>query len=136
LLTQRREECKQIGDHTGDWYKFLPHLGFICFPVDLINLQVQKPAFADLLDSQFTKDWREIHPDFSSQTFDTWARVFFYPQARVGHACAFLFISFRAHTPNAPLSTQEVVHLTQNLHCKLLDVGKLIPLVKMIMCKL
>jgi hypothetical protein len=51
-------------------------LGFICFPFTIINLQVHKPASADLLDSQFTRNWREIHPDFSSRTFDIGARVF------------------------------------------------------------
>jgi hypothetical protein len=60
----------------GSWYQFLPHLGSICFPFDFINLKVHKPAFADLLTSQFTRNWREIHPDFSSRTFDTGARVF------------------------------------------------------------
>jgi hypothetical protein len=49
-------------------------LGFIFFPFDFINLQVHKPASADLLTSQFTGNWREIHPDFSSRTFDTGAR--------------------------------------------------------------
>jgi hypothetical protein len=51
-------------------------LGSFCFPFDLINLQVHKPASADLFTSQFTRNWREIHPDFSSRTFDTGARVF------------------------------------------------------------
>jgi hypothetical protein len=57
-------------------------LGFIFFPVDLINLQVHKPASADLLGSQFTIDWREIHLDFSSRTFDTGAHVFLPTGAR------------------------------------------------------
>jgi hypothetical protein len=51
-------------------------LGFIFFPLAFINLQVHKPASADLLTSQFTRNWREIHPDFSSRTFDTGVRVF------------------------------------------------------------
>jgi hypothetical protein len=60
----------------GRRYKFLPHLGFICFPFDFINLQVHKPASADLLSSQITRNWREIHLGFSSRTFDTGVRVF------------------------------------------------------------
>jgi hypothetical protein len=80
-------------------------LGFICFPFDFINLQVHKPASADLLTSQFTGNWREIHPDFSSRTFDTGARVFT-PQARVGRAGALFFSSVSAQAPYAPLSTQ------------------------------
>jgi hypothetical protein len=51
-------------------------LGFICFPFDFINLQVHKPASADLLTSQFTRRLGEIHPDFSSRFFDTGARLF------------------------------------------------------------
>jgi hypothetical protein len=51
-------------------------LGFICFPFDFINLQVHKPASADLLSSQITRNWREIHPYFSSRTFDSGAWVF------------------------------------------------------------
>jgi hypothetical protein len=57
-------------------------LGFICFPFAFIDLQVHKPASADLLASQFTRNWREIHPDFSSRTFDTGARVFLPTGAR------------------------------------------------------
>jgi hypothetical protein len=51
-------------------------LGLFFFPFDFINLQVHKPASADLLTSQFTKDLREIHPDFSSRFFVTGARLF------------------------------------------------------------
>jgi hypothetical protein len=51
-------------------------LGFIFFPFAFIDLQVHKPASADLLTNQFTKNWREIHPYFSSWTFDTGAQVF------------------------------------------------------------
>jgi hypothetical protein len=50
-------------------------LGFICFPVDLIHLQVQKPASADLHNSQFIKDWGEIDPEFFPELFDAGARV-------------------------------------------------------------
>jgi hypothetical protein len=38
-------------------------LGFICFPVDLTHLQVQKPASADLHNIKFIKDWGEINPE-------------------------------------------------------------------------
>jgi hypothetical protein len=51
-------------------------LGLFFFPFDFINLQVHKPASADLLTSQFTRELREIHPDFSSRPFVTGARVF------------------------------------------------------------
>jgi hypothetical protein len=50
-------------------------LGFICFPVDLIHLQVQKPASADLHNSQFIKDWGEIDLKFFPELFDAGARV-------------------------------------------------------------
>jgi hypothetical protein len=50
-------------------------LGFICFPVDLIHLQAQKPASADLHNSQFIKDWGEIDPEFFPELFDAGARV-------------------------------------------------------------
>jgi hypothetical protein len=58
-------------------------LGFICFPVDLIHLQAQKPASADLHNSQFIKDWGEIDPEFFPELFDAGARVR-HPQARIG----------------------------------------------------
>jgi hypothetical protein len=51
-------------------------LGLFCFPFSLFNLQVHKPASADLLTSQFTGELREIHPDFLSRPFVTGARVF------------------------------------------------------------
>jgi hypothetical protein len=51
-------------------------LGSFCFPFDFINLQVHKPASADLLTSQFTRRLGEIHPDFSSRFFATGARLF------------------------------------------------------------
>jgi hypothetical protein len=51
-------------------------LGSFCFPFDFINLQVHKPASADLLTSQFTRRLGEIHLDFSSH---------FLPQARLFH---------------------------------------------------
>jgi hypothetical protein len=57
-------------------------LGFICFPFTFINLQVHKPASADLFDSQFTRNWRQIHSDFASWTFDTGAWVFLSTGAR------------------------------------------------------
>jgi hypothetical protein len=50
-------------------------LGFICFPVDLIHLQVHKPASADLHTSQFIRDWGEIDPEFFPGLFDAGARV-------------------------------------------------------------
>jgi hypothetical protein len=50
-------------------------LGFICFPVDLIHLQVQKLASTDLHNSQFIKDWGEIDPEFFPELFDAGARV-------------------------------------------------------------
>jgi hypothetical protein len=50
-------------------------LGFIFFPVDLIHLQVQKPASADLHNSQFIKDWGEIDPEFFPELFDADVRV-------------------------------------------------------------
>jgi hypothetical protein len=97
-------------------------LDFICFPFSFTDLQVHQPALADLLSSQFTRNWREIHPNFLLGLFHSGARVFL----PIGRACAFLFNSASAHAPNAPLSTQEAMHLNQNLHCKALDVWKII----------
>jgi hypothetical protein len=57
-------------------------LGFICFPVDLIHLQVQKPASADLHNSKFIKDWGEINPEFFPDSL-TQARGYDTPQARI-----------------------------------------------------
>jgi hypothetical protein len=51
-------------------------LGLFFFPFGFINLQVHKPASADLLTSQFTRELREIHPDFLSRPLVTGARVF------------------------------------------------------------
>jgi hypothetical protein len=120
----------------GSWYKFLPHLGFIFFPFDFTDLQVHKPASADLINSQFIRNWREIDPDFLPGLFDAGARVL--PPTGAHRALKRFFSSvLSAHRRgNAPLSTQWAAPLNQNLHCKLLDVGKFIPLVKMIMCKL
>jgi hypothetical protein len=50
-------------------------LGFICFPVDIIHLQVQKLASADLHNNQFIKYWGEIDPEFFPELFDADARV-------------------------------------------------------------
>jgi hypothetical protein len=96
-------------------------LGSFFFPFDFINLQVHKPASVDLLTSQFTKDLREIHPDFSSRFFVTGARLF-HPtgvhRARMRlfnsfslRACALFLSSFSAQAPYAPLSTLEAAHL-------------------------
>jgi hypothetical protein len=57
-------------------------LGFICFPVDLIHLQVQKPASTDLHNNKFIKDWGEIDPEFFPDSL-TQARVSDIPQARI-----------------------------------------------------
>jgi hypothetical protein len=63
-------------------------LGFICFPFDFTDLQVHKPASADLINSQFIRNWREIDPDFLPGLFDAGARVF-HPQARIVRLSAF-----------------------------------------------
>jgi hypothetical protein len=96
-------------------------LGLFFFPFDFINLQVHKPASADLLTSQFTRELREIHPDFSSRPFVIGARVFHPTDAhRVRmrlfssfslRACAFGLNSISAWVQHAPLSTLEVTHL-------------------------
>jgi hypothetical protein len=96
-------------------------LGSFCFPFDFINLQVHKPASADLLTSQFTRELREIHPDFSSRPFVTGAWLFHPTGAHRAcmrlynsfflRACAFLFNSVSAQAPYAPLSTLEAAHL-------------------------
>jgi hypothetical protein len=57
-------------------------LGFICFPIDLIHLQVQKPASADLHNIKFIKDWGEIDPEFFPDSL-TQARASDIPQARI-----------------------------------------------------
>jgi hypothetical protein len=57
-------------------------LGFICFPFDFTDLQVHKPASADLINSQFIRNWREIDPDFLPGLFDAGARVFLSTGAR------------------------------------------------------
>jgi hypothetical protein len=57
-------------------------LGFICFLVDLIHLQVQKLASADLHNSKFIKDWGEIDPEFFPNSL-TQARGYDTPQARI-----------------------------------------------------
>jgi hypothetical protein len=57
-------------------------LGFICFPVDLIHLQVQKPASADLHYSKFIKYWGEINPEFFPNSL-TQAHWYDTPQARI-----------------------------------------------------
>jgi hypothetical protein len=67
--------ANRLATVLGRRYQFLPHLGFICFPFDFINLQVHKPASADLLKSQFTGRLGEIHPNFSSRFFATGARL-------------------------------------------------------------
>jgi hypothetical protein len=57
-----------------------------------INLQVHKPASADLLTNQFKEELREIHPDFSSRPFVTGAQVF-HP-TDMHRACMHLFNHF------------------------------------------
>jgi hypothetical protein len=79
--------------YWGRGYKFLPQLGFIYFPVDLIHLQVQKPASADLHNSKFIKDWGEINPEFFPELFDAGARVR-YPTG--AHKCASVHTVTRA----------------------------------------
>jgi hypothetical protein len=96
-------------------------LGLFCFPFDFINLQVHKPASADLLTSQFTRELREIHPDFSSRPFVTGARVFHPTDAHRARmrlfnsfslrACAFGLNSVSTQALCAPLSTLEAAHL-------------------------
>jgi hypothetical protein len=66
----------------GRRYKFLPQLGFIFFSVDLIHLQVQKPASADLHNIKFIKDWGEVDPEFFPDSL-TQARTSDIPQARI-----------------------------------------------------
>jgi hypothetical protein len=96
-------------------------LGLFFFPFGFINLQVHKPASADLLTSQFTRELREIHPDFLSRPLVTGAWVF-HPtdthRARMRlnnsfslRACAFSFNSSSAQALYAPLSTLEAAHL-------------------------
>jgi hypothetical protein len=63
-------------------------LGFICFPFYFTDLQVQKPASADLINSQFIINWeksiRNFFPDFLTQ-----ARGYCHPQARIVRLSAF-----------------------------------------------
>jgi hypothetical protein len=88
-------------------------LGFICFPVDLIHLQVQKPASADLHNSQFIRDWGEIDPEFFPELFVTGARVCLPTGAHRAHKRFFSSVLSARRRGNAPLSTQEAAHLTQ-----------------------
>jgi hypothetical protein len=81
-------------------------LGFICFPVDLIHLQVQKPASADLHNSKFIKDWGEIDPEFFPELFDAGARVRHPTGTHRAHKrCFSSVLSARRHW-SAHLSTQ------------------------------
>jgi hypothetical protein len=73
-------------------------LGFICFPVDLTHLQVQKPASADLHNIKFIKDWGEINPEFFPDSL-TQARGPDTPQARIS---AHLSTHLRAHLRICP----------------------------------
>jgi hypothetical protein len=73
-------------------------LGFICFPVDLIHLQVLKPASADLHNIKFIKDWGEINPEFFPDSL-TQARGPDSPQARIS---AHLSTQRRAHMRICP----------------------------------
>jgi hypothetical protein len=96
-------------------------LGLFCFPFDFINLQVHKPASADLLTSQFTRELGEIHPDFSSRSFVTGARLFHPTDAHRARmrlfntfllrACAFYFNSDSAHALCAPVYALGGAHL-------------------------
>jgi hypothetical protein len=99
-------------------------LGSFFFPFDFINLQVHKPASADLLTSQFKGELREIHPDFLSRSFATGAWLF-HPtdvhRARMHlyrslslRACIVSLDSERASALYARLSTLEAVHFLQN----------------------
>jgi hypothetical protein len=72
-------------------------LGSFCFPFDFINLQVHKPASADLLTSQFTRRLGEIHPDFSSRFFATGAWLFHPTGAHHARMCLCIVFSLRAY---------------------------------------
>jgi hypothetical protein len=63
------KSANRLATVLGRRYKFLPHLGFIFFPFHFTDLQVHKPASADLINSRFIKNWGEIDPEFSSRTF-------------------------------------------------------------------
>jgi hypothetical protein len=91
--------AKILATPLGIGIKFLPHLGLFFSSFSLFNLQVHKPASADLLTSQFTGELREIHPDFLSRSFVTGAQVLYPIDAHRAHmhlsdnlslrACAF-----------------------------------------------
>jgi hypothetical protein len=99
-------------------------LGLFFFPFAFINLQVHKPASADLLTSQFKGELREIHPDFFSRPFATGARVFHPTDVHRAcmrlyrslslRACALYLDSVRASALCARLSTLEAAHFAQN----------------------
>jgi hypothetical protein len=109
-------------------------LGLFFFPFDFINLQVQKPAYADLLTSQFTRELGEIHPDFSSRPFATGARVFHPTGAHRARmrllnnfslcACAFWLNLNSAHALCAPVYEPVGAHLILISHCKVLGCGE------------
>jgi hypothetical protein len=81
-------------------------LGFICFPVDLIHLQVQKPASADLHNSKFIKDWGEIDPEFFPELFDAGARVRYPTGAHRAHKRCFSSVLSARMRWSAHLSIQ------------------------------
>jgi hypothetical protein len=109
-------------------------LGLFFFPFSLFNLQVHKPASADLLIMQFKGELRAIHPDFLSQSFVTGTWVFHPTNAhRVRmriyngfslRACAFGFNSARAFALCAPVYALQAVHLIKISHCKDLGCGE------------
>jgi hypothetical protein len=71
-------------------------LGFIFFPFDFTDLQVHKPASADLINSQFIRNWGEIDPDFLPGLFNAGARVSLSTGAHRALKALFLFCSARA----------------------------------------
>jgi hypothetical protein len=109
-------------------------LGLFFFPFAFINLQVHKPASADLLTSQFKGELREIHPDFFSRPFSTGARVFHPTDAHRARmrlfnsfslrACAFWLNLNSAHALCAPVYEPVGAHLILISHCKVLGCGE------------
>jgi hypothetical protein len=81
-------------------------LGFICFPVDLIHLQVQKPASTDLHNNKFIRDWGEIDPEFFPELFDAGARVRYPTGAHRAHKRCFASVLAARRRVSAHLSIQ------------------------------
>jgi hypothetical protein len=93
----------------GKGINFLPHLGFSSSSFGLINLQVPKPAQADLQNIQFKAELREFHSEFSSRPV-TGVRGFIGPQSCIVHTCTKVTVFFSALRAPAPKSLFQSAH--------------------------